>query len=66
MSTVEDISLAVRKLPKKDLVRFRRWFEKYDADEWDSQIERDAATGKLDAMARRALRELRIGQAKEL
>jgi hypothetical protein len=36
----------VKRLPKKDLARFRRWFVECDAAAWDKQFESDVATGK--------------------
>ena len=59
MTTVAEISGAVRRLPKRDLVRFRKWFAEYDAAVWDHQIERDVAEGRLDKFAREAQREVR-------
>ena len=35
----------------EELAAFRAWFEQYDADQWDRQIEADVASGKLDALA---------------
>lgn len=66
MSTVEEIRLAVKRLPRKDLARFRRWFAEYDAAVWDRQLAEDAAAGRLDAVAGRALREHRAGRTKAL
>ena len=57
MTTVAEITGAVKRLPKKDLARFRKWFVGYDAAAWDKQLESDFAAGKLDAFAREALRE---------
>jgi hypothetical protein len=48
------------------LSRLRAWFEEFDAQEWDKQIERDATSGKLDKIAEQALQEYRAGKAKEL
>ena len=66
MTTVAEISGAVRRLPKRDLVRFRKWFAEYDAAVWDQQIERDVAEGRLDRFAREAQREVRAGRAQAL
>lgn len=66
MSTVEEITGAVKRLPKRDLARFRKWFAEYDAVVWDRQIEADAAAGKLEALAREALREHRAGRTATL
>ena len=59
MTTVEQITGAVRRLPKRDLARFRTWFAEYDAAAWDRQFEQDVAAGRLDALAREALKDLR-------
>lgn len=66
MTTVAEISGAVQRLPKRDLVRFRKWFADYDAAAWDRQIERDGAEGRLEALTREARREIRAGRAKAL
>lgn len=66
MTTVAEISGAVRRLPKRDLERFRKWFAEYDAAAWDRQCERDVAEGRLDRFAREAQREVRAGRVKAL
>lgn len=66
MSTVEEIRVAVKRLPAKDLARFRKWFAEYDAATWDRQVEQDAASGRLEALAREARREHRVGRTKPL
>lgn len=65
-ATIEAIELAVKKLPPSDLAEFRRWFVEFDSARWDAQIEADAASGKLDAMANEALAEYRSGKTREL
>ena len=52
MSTVAQITGAVKRLPKKDFAQFRKWFAEYDAAVWDRQLEQDAAAGRLDVLAR--------------
>ena len=66
MIKIESIERDVEKLTPKELSVFRRWFEKFDADAWDTQIEADAAEGKLDALATEALAEYTAGKAKEI
>jgi hypothetical protein len=66
MTSVEQITGAVKRLPKKDLERFRKWFADYDAAVWDRQLELDTAAGRLDALAREALRDHRAGRTREL
>ena len=66
MSTVQELEQAVKRLSEKDLARFRKWFEEYDAQLWDKQFERDAKSGKLDKLANRAIADFRAGKYKEL
>ena len=62
--TVEDIEKAITQLPQDQLREFRSWYEKYDSDAWDEQIERDAAEGKLDALAETAIADHEAGNTK--
>jgi hypothetical protein len=64
--SIQELKQAVTQLPPKDLVRFRQWFEEFDAQVWDKQFASDAETGKLDKIAEKALNDYRAGNAKEL
>jgi hypothetical protein len=66
MTTVAEISGAVKRLPKRELARFRKWFAAYDAAVWDRQIEVDSEAGRLDALVREAQRHHRAGRTKAL
>lgn len=66
MTTVAEISGAVKRLPRRDLARFRKWFAEYDAAVWDQQLVADAQAGKLDALVREAQRDHRAGRTKSL
>lgn len=66
MTKVEKIEQDIRKLDRKELLAFRRWFREYDSDEWDRQIEEDVRAGKLDKLAEEALAEHRTGKSKEI
>lgn len=63
---IHEIEQAVTHLSQKELARFRQWFEEFDAQNWDKQIEADATSGKLDKIAEKALTGYRAGKAKEL
>ena len=63
---VEDIEKAITQLPQDQLKEFRAWYEKFDSDAWDEQIERDAAAGKLDSLADAAISDHKAGKSKEL
>jgi hypothetical protein len=52
---LETIEVQVERLTADELRAFREWFVQFDAAAWDHQIESDAKSGKLDALADRAL-----------
>jgi len=63
---IEEIESAVSSLPEAELARFSRWFEEFMADQWDAQIERDAAAGWLDAAITRADEHYEAGRCTPL
>jgi len=66
MTTIEDIKDAVKRLTPEQLIEFREWFTEFDADLWDRQMDRDAASGKLDALTEVALAEHRAGLSRDM
>ncbi|MEZ5890034.1 MAG: hypothetical protein R3D52_07105 [Xanthobacteraceae bacterium] len=66
MTKLEDIEKAVASLAADELEKFRAWFEAFDSAQFDEEIERDAASGKLDRLADQALADFRDGRAREL
>lgn len=64
--TVKEIERQVRKLPRTRLMMFREWFQRFDAEVWDRQIERDVRGGKLSKFAKEALASYKAGKAKEI
>jgi hypothetical protein len=66
MSTILDIETAVKNLSHKDLAAFRNWFIRFDAAAWDKQFEEDVNSGRLDALADEAIKDLREGRCKDL
>ena len=66
MTTIEKVQRDVEKLTPTELAAFRQWFAKYDADEWDRQIEENAQSGKLDKLAQQAIEAHKAGKTKSL
>ncbi len=64
--SLQDLQKTIAALTPEELARFRRWFEEFDARQWDAQFEADAQAGKLDALAEQALAEYQAGKFKEL
>ncbi len=63
---IETLENQVRALPAHELARFRNWFMNFDWSQWDGQIERDAAAGRLDAIANAALDDHRMGRSRQV
>jgi hypothetical protein len=59
---VEDIENVIMNLPQRQLKKFRAWYEAFDANAWDEQIEKDATTGKLDFLAAAAIADHNDGK----
>lgn len=66
MDKLDDIERRISQLSADELARFRQWFAEFDAVAWDAQIERDAAAGRLDALAAKALQEHRAVRTRPL
>ena len=66
MGKVESLEQQIKALSAEELAQFRAWFLEFDWALWDEQIERDAANGKLDALAERALRDHAAGKSTPL
>jgi hypothetical protein len=66
MTTVTDITGAVKRLPKRDWARLREWFAEYDAAEWDGQLESDVGAGCLDTLIHETQRDHRRGRTRAL
>jgi hypothetical protein len=62
MTTVAEVTAAVKRLPRRDLVRVCRWFIDYLAAEWDHQLKSDVAAGRLDALMHEVQRDRRAGR----
>jgi hypothetical protein len=66
MKKVEEIENQVQDLSPEELTAFREWFAKFDAENWDRQIEDDVKAGKLDRLAKHALRDHEAGRSTKL
>ena len=65
-SSLKKLEKEVAQLPQPDLIKFRAWYEKFDSDKWDEQIENDVSKGKLDSLAEIAVSDHLNGKSKEL
>jgi hypothetical protein len=66
MTKVEALKEESGKLSASELAELREWFTALDADEWDREIERDAASGKLDKLFENSVADHRAGKRREI
>jgi hypothetical protein len=66
MSKIQNIEREVQGLNPDELQAFRKWFWDFDAQEWDSQLEEDALSGKLDSLAETAIKAFKSGHCSKI
>ena len=66
MSRVEQLEQRITELNAAELKELREWFDRYDAEAWDRQIENDSKTGKLRRLIDQALSDDRSGHSTKL
>jgi len=54
MTKVQAIEEQIEQLSPGELAELREWLLEHDWDEWDRQIERDSANGKLEKIFAKA------------
>jgi hypothetical protein len=50
MTTIDEIKAAIDHLPLCERAEVARWLHGWGDDAWDQQMQRDAKSGKLDAL----------------
>ena len=66
MTTVQEIQAAIQSLSSDELTYLREWMTELDWEEWDREIEKDSASGKLDFLVNEALTEKARDELQEL
>lgn len=64
--TVKDIEQAITQLPPSEVAELAAWFDEFESQLWDEQIERDAKAGRFDTMIDQAKAEYEAGRSKPL
>jgi len=65
MTKIEKLTNEIQQLSREELTAFRDWFRRYDADEWDKEIEEDIWAGRLEGLANKAIADHKAGRTKE-
>jgi hypothetical protein len=63
---IKEIESAIAQLPPSELAELAKWFEEFQAQVWDEQLEQDVKAGRLDALLQEAERDFEQGQCEPL
>jgi flagellar motility protein MotE (MotC chaperone) len=64
--SVKDIEQAIAELPPSDVAELAQWFEEFQAQVWDKQIEQDAKSGRFAHLIEQAKADYAAGRCKPL
>ena len=63
---IKEIESAIAQLPPSELAELAKWFEEFQAQVWDEQLEQDVKSGRLDALLTQAEQDFEQGQCEPL
>lgn len=63
---IKEIESAIAQLPPSELAELAKWFEEFQAQLWDEQLERDVKAGRLDTLLEQAEQDFEQGQCEPL
>ena len=66
MTTVNDIKAAIESLSHKEFMQLMSWVHEKDMEQWNAQLAKDSAEGKLDFLIREASEEQEKGTLRKL
>jgi len=66
MTKVQALEEEIARLTPEEQAELRVWLVEREADAWDREIERDAASGKLDKLFEKSLADHRAGKSREI
>ena len=66
MKSIEEIESAIKNLPPEELTRLRKWYDEFEADQWDRQLEEDVHVGRLAQPSGQAVKDFHDGRCTEL
>ena len=64
--SVQEIQSAITQLPPDELADLLEWIEEFEEQAWDSQIARDAKSGKFNSIRERVRNQRKAGECQPL
>jgi hypothetical protein len=66
MTKVQALEEEIERLSPEELAELRVWLDEREAEAWDREIERDAASGKLKKLFEKSVIDHRAGKSREI
>ncbi|MCC5598983.1 hypothetical protein [Nostoc favosum] len=66
MNSLPEIEAAIMQLSEDEIRDLSNWLQEYLNDAWDTQIETDAKSGRLDQLIQRAKSDIDANRVKPL
>jgi hypothetical protein len=66
MTKVHALEQEIERLSPEELAELRVWLFEREAEDWDREIERDAASGKLDKLFEKSIADHSAGKSREI
>lgn len=66
MTSVKEIEKAIESLPKNEIAELSAWFEKFEAELWDDEIEKDVENGRFADLFAEVVADHAAGRTTEL
>ncbi len=64
--SVKEVEVFVSQFTREELSEFRQWFQEFDWEMWDREIEQDLAEGRLDFLIQEAEEDYKTGRTMPL
>ncbi|MFZ1218307.1 MAG: hypothetical protein WAO00_03395 [Chthoniobacterales bacterium] len=64
--SIEQIKTAIERLSFEERAELAAWFHGWKDDEWDEQMKRDVADGKLDDVLREVEDDIAAGRLRDM
>ena len=64
--SLAEIKTAIQKLSLEERSELTAWLHGWKGDEWDEQMKRDIASGRLDDVLREVEEDIKAGRVREM
>ena len=64
--SLPEIKTAIGQLSFEDRAELAAWLHGWNDDEWDEQMKRDVASGKLDSVLHEVEEDIKAGRVREM